>query len=35
MNIERKAGILMHPISLPSEYGIGTLGVKCREFIDF
>lgn len=35
MKTERKAGILMHPISLPSEFGIGTLGVKCREFIDF
>lgn len=25
----------MQPISLPSDYGIGTLGIKCREFIDF
>lgn len=35
MKQERKAGILMQPISLPSEYGIGTLGKKCFEFIDF
>lgn len=35
MKLERKAGILMQPISLPSEYGIGTLGVKAKEFVDF
>ena len=35
MKTERKAGILMQPISLPSEYGIGTLGKKCKEFVDF
>lgn len=35
MKAERKAGILMQPISLPSEYGIGTLGKKCKEFVDF
>lgn len=32
---ERKSGILLHPISLNSEYGIGTLGKKSFEFIDF
>ena len=33
--MERKSGVLLQPISLNSEYGIGTLGRKCREFIDF
>ncbi len=31
----RKSGILMHISSLPSPYGIGTLGKEAREFIDF
>jgi 4-alpha-glucanotransferase len=31
----RTAGILMHISSLPSPYGIGTLGKECYEFIDF
>lgn len=31
----RKAGILLHPSSLPGREGIGTLGNKCFEFIDF
>lgn len=31
----RKAGILLHPTSLPSEYGIGDLGTECYSFIDF
>jgi len=31
----RQAGILMHPTSLPSKYGIGDLGNEAYEFIDF
>ena len=31
----RKAGILMHISSLPSPYGIGTLGAEARRFADF
>ena len=31
----RKAGILMHISSLPSDYGIGTVGGKAFEFVDF
>lgn len=31
----RASGVLMHISSLPSDYGIGTLGKDAREFIDF
>ena len=31
----RASGILMHISSLPSEYGIGTLGREARKFVDF
>lgn len=31
----RKAGILMPLSSLPSPYGIGTLGVEAKHFVDF
>ena len=31
----RKSGILLHVSSLPSPYGIGTLGKTAYEFIDF
>ncbi len=31
----RKAGILMPLASLPSEYGIGTIGEEARKFVDF
>ena len=31
----RKSGILMHISSLPSDYGIGTMGKDAFEFIDF
>lgn len=34
-NQEREAGILLHITSLPSKYGIGTLGKEAYEFIDF
>ena len=32
---ERASGILMHISSLPSKHGIGTLGQKAYEFVDF
>ena len=32
---ERSAGILMHITSLPSNYGIGTLGAEAYRFADF
>ncbi|PID82301.1 MAG: 4-alpha-glucanotransferase [Clostridiales bacterium] len=32
---ERYSGVLMHISSLPSKYGIGTLGKKAYEFADF
>lgn len=32
---ERGAGILMHITSLPSKYGIGTLGNEAFKFVDF
>lgn len=31
----RKSGVLCHISSLPSRYGIGTLGQKAYEFVDF
>ena len=31
----RTAGILLHPTSFPSPYGIGDLGKEAYEFIDF
>lgn len=31
----RASGILMHISSLPSPYGIGTMGKEAREFVDF
>ena len=33
--MERKAGVLMHISSLPSNYGIGTLGAEAYHFVDF
>jgi 4-alpha-glucanotransferase len=33
--IPRGAGVLLHPTSLPSTQGIGTLGDNARAFIDF
>lgn len=32
---KRKSGILLHPTSLPSKYGIGDLGKSAEDFIDF
>ena len=33
--IERSSGILMPIFSLPSPYGIGTMGAAARDFVDF
>lgn len=35
MKIDRSSGILMPVASLPSPYGIGTLGKAAYDFIDF
>lgn len=35
MQFERSAGILLHPTSLPSKFGIGDLGKDAYRFIDF
>ncbi len=35
MDFPRAAGILLHPTSLPSSYGIGDLGDEAFEFVDF
>lgn len=33
--MERRAGILLHPTSLPGDYGIGDLGPAAHDWIDF
>lgn len=35
MPFERASGILLHPTSLPSRFGIGDLGRSAYEFVDF
>ena len=35
MKLKRASGILMHIASLPSENGIGTMGQKAYDFVDF
>lgn len=35
MKFERESGILLHPTSLPSKYGIGELGSEAYSFVDF
>jgi len=35
MENKRKSGILLHPTSLPSPYGIGDMGKSAYNFIDF
>ena len=32
---ERKAGVLLHPSSLPGPYGIGTIGATAHAFVDY
>src|SRR5690349_3887486 len=31
----RASGVLLHPTSLPSPYGVGDLGPEAYEFVDF
>src|SRR5437773_5528362 len=35
MRFRRASGVLLHPTSLPGEYGIGDLGPEAFKFIDF
>ncbi|NEQ25333.1 MAG: 4-alpha-glucanotransferase, partial [Microcoleus sp. SIO2G3] len=35
MAFPRSSGILLHPTSLPSRFGIGELGSEAYRFIDF
>ena len=35
MNFPRSCGILLHPTSLPGRFGIGDLGPRALEFVDF
>ncbi len=35
MRFKRRAGILLHPTSLPGEFGIGELGMNAKRFVDF
>ncbi|MFZ5753213.1 MAG: 4-alpha-glucanotransferase, partial [Bacillota bacterium] len=35
MKLDRASGILLHPTSLPSKYGIGDMGPEAYKFIDF
>lgn len=35
MSFQRASGVLLHPTSLPSRFGIGDLGQSAYEFVDF
>ena len=35
MSFERASGVLLHPTSLPSKFGIGDLGESAYKFVDF
>lgn len=35
MDFQRASGVLLHPTSLPSRFGIGDLGRSAYEFVDF
>jgi len=35
MNFPRSSGIILHPTSLPSRFGIGDLGESAYQFVDF
>jgi len=35
MKFKRSCGILLHPTSLPGNFGIGDLGPEAYRFIDF
>ena len=34
MDLNKSSGLILHPTSLPSSYGIGDLGEESYEFID-
>ena len=34
MDIKKSSGLILHPSSLPGEYGIGDLGLKSYNFVD-
>ncbi|MCJ7549525.1 MAG: 4-alpha-glucanotransferase, partial [Anaerolineae bacterium] len=34
MSFPRSAGVLLHPTSLPGNYGIGELGAPAYDFVD-
>ena len=33
--VDRRAGVIMHPTSLPGSYGIGDLGADAYAFVDW
>lgn len=35
LQLNKASGVLLHPTSLPSKYGIGELGQEARDFVDF
>ncbi len=35
MNFQRSSGILLHPSSLPSKFGIGDFGPNAYKFVDY
>src|SRR4029079_11661604 len=35
MNFPRASGVLLHPTSFPTRYGIGDLGPEAFRFVDF
>src|SRR2546423_13896545 len=35
VSLERRSGVLLHPTSLPSRFGIGDLGPAAFEFVDY
>ena len=34
MDIKKSSGLILHPSSLPGEYGIGDLGLNSYNFVD-
>ena len=34
MDIKKSSGLILHPSSLPGEYGIGDLGLNSYKFVD-
>ena len=35
MDIKKSSGLILHPSSLPGEYGIGDIGLNSFNFVDF